>query len=94
MLLAFAVARLFPGVKSNSLEPGWVPTKMKEVAPDDIDKAHRMQVWWRRATNRLRQFPEVFLSPESSGSGSDYKKCRTTDFAARLVSYGFGYGSS
>jgi NAD(P)-dependent dehydrogenase (short-subunit alcohol dehydrogenase family) len=46
VLLAFAVARLFPGVKSNSLEPGWVPTKMGGAgAPDDIDKAHRTQVW-------------------------------------------------
>jgi NAD(P)-dependent dehydrogenase (short-subunit alcohol dehydrogenase family) len=40
------VARLFPHVKSNSLEPGWVPTKMGGAgAPDDIDKAHRTQVW-------------------------------------------------
>jgi NAD(P)-dependent dehydrogenase (short-subunit alcohol dehydrogenase family) len=46
VLLAFAVARLFPKVKSNSLEPGWVPTKMGGAgAPDDIDKAHRTQVW-------------------------------------------------
>jgi NAD(P)-dependent dehydrogenase (short-subunit alcohol dehydrogenase family) len=46
VLLAFAVARLFPSVKSNSLEPGWVPTKMGGAgAPDDIDKAHRTQVW-------------------------------------------------
>ena len=46
VLLAFAVARLFPEVKSNSLEPGWVPTKMGGAgAPDDIDKAHRTQVW-------------------------------------------------
>jgi NAD(P)-dependent dehydrogenase (short-subunit alcohol dehydrogenase family) len=46
VLLAFAVARLFPWVKSNSLEPGWVPTKMGgSGAPDDIDKAHRSQVW-------------------------------------------------
>jgi NAD(P)-dependent dehydrogenase (short-subunit alcohol dehydrogenase family) len=46
LLLAFAVARLFPGVTSNSLEPGWVPTKMGGAgAPDDIDKAHRTQVW-------------------------------------------------
>ncbi|MGB8093770.1 MAG: SDR family NAD(P)-dependent oxidoreductase, partial [Pseudolabrys sp.] len=28
VLLAFAVARMFPEVKSNSREPGWVPTKM------------------------------------------------------------------
>jgi NAD(P)-dependent dehydrogenase (short-subunit alcohol dehydrogenase family) len=46
VLLACAVARMFPGVKSNSLEPGWVPTKMGGPgAPDDIDKAHRTQVW-------------------------------------------------
>ena len=46
VLLAFAVARLFPEVKSNALEPGWVPTKMGGAgAPDDIDKAHRTQVW-------------------------------------------------
>jgi NAD(P)-dependent dehydrogenase (short-subunit alcohol dehydrogenase family) len=46
VLLAFAVARLFPAVTSNSLEPGWVPTKMGGAgAPDDIDKGHRTQVW-------------------------------------------------
>jgi len=32
--------------KSNSLEPGWVPTRMGGAgAPDDIDKAHQTQVW-------------------------------------------------
>ena len=46
VLLAFAVARLWPGVLSNALEPGWVPTKMGGPgAPDDIDAAHRTQVW-------------------------------------------------
>jgi NAD(P)-dependent dehydrogenase (short-subunit alcohol dehydrogenase family) len=46
VLLAFAVARLFPKMKSNFLEPGWVPTKMGGAgAPDDIDRAHRTQVW-------------------------------------------------
>jgi hypothetical protein len=30
---------MFPEVKSNSLEPGWVPTKMGGAgAPDDIDR--------------------------------------------------------
>ena len=39
VLLAFAVARLFPELKSNSPEPGWVPAKMGGAgAPDDIDK--------------------------------------------------------
>jgi NAD(P)-dependent dehydrogenase (short-subunit alcohol dehydrogenase family) len=46
VLLAFAVARLFPEVKSNALEPGWAPTKMGGAgAPDDINKAHLTQVW-------------------------------------------------
>jgi NAD(P)-dependent dehydrogenase (short-subunit alcohol dehydrogenase family) len=46
VLLAFAIARLWPDVLSNSLEPGWVPTKMGgSSAPDDLDEGHRTQVW-------------------------------------------------
>jgi NAD(P)-dependent dehydrogenase (short-subunit alcohol dehydrogenase family) len=46
ILLAFAVARRWPDVVSNALEPGWVPTKMGgPSAPDDLDQAHRTQVW-------------------------------------------------
>jgi NAD(P)-dependent dehydrogenase (short-subunit alcohol dehydrogenase family) len=45
-MLAFAVARRWPGVLSNSLEPGWVPTKMGGAgAPDDMDQAHLTQAW-------------------------------------------------
>ena len=45
-LLAFAVARRWPEVLSNTVEPGWVPTKMGGPgAPDDMDQAHRTQVW-------------------------------------------------
>jgi hypothetical protein len=46
VLLAFAVARRWPEVYSNALEPGWVPTKMGGPgAPDSLDDAHRTQVW-------------------------------------------------
>jgi NAD(P)-dependent dehydrogenase (short-subunit alcohol dehydrogenase family) len=46
VLLAFAVARLFPDILSNALEPGWVPTKMGGPgAPDDLDAAPRTQTW-------------------------------------------------
>jgi NAD(P)-dependent dehydrogenase (short-subunit alcohol dehydrogenase family) len=46
VLLAFAVARRWPHVLSNALEPGWVATRMGGGgAPDDIDQAHRTQVW-------------------------------------------------
>jgi NAD(P)-dependent dehydrogenase (short-subunit alcohol dehydrogenase family) len=45
-LLAFAIARRWPSVLSNALEPGWVPTKMGgSSATDDLDQAHRTQVW-------------------------------------------------
>jgi NAD(P)-dependent dehydrogenase (short-subunit alcohol dehydrogenase family) len=46
VVLAFAVARRWPDVFSNALEPGWVPTRMGGAgAPDDMDQAHRTQVW-------------------------------------------------
>ena len=46
VFLAFAVARRWPGVLSNALEPGWVPTKMGGAgAPDDLDEGCRTQVW-------------------------------------------------
>lgn len=46
VLLAFAVARRWPEVRSNALEPGWVATKMGGAgAPDDLDAGHRTQVW-------------------------------------------------
>jgi NAD(P)-dependent dehydrogenase (short-subunit alcohol dehydrogenase family) len=46
VMLAFAMARRWPEVLSNALEPGWVPTKMGGPgAPDDMDQAHRTQAW-------------------------------------------------
>jgi NAD(P)-dependent dehydrogenase (short-subunit alcohol dehydrogenase family) len=46
VLLAFAVARLWPNVLSNAMTPGWVPTKMGGAgAPDDINQAHLTQAW-------------------------------------------------
>nr|WP_295835024.1 SDR family NAD(P)-dependent oxidoreductase [uncultured Azospirillum sp.] len=45
-MLAFAIARRWPGVFCNSLEPGWVPTRMGGPgAPDDMDQAHLTQAW-------------------------------------------------
>lgn len=45
-LLAFAIARLWPDVLSNAVEPGWVSTKMGGPgATDDLDQGHRTQVW-------------------------------------------------
>jgi len=46
VLLAFAIARRWPSVHSNALEPGWVPTRMGGAgAPDDLDEGCRTQAW-------------------------------------------------
>ncbi|UOZ03483.1 SDR family NAD(P)-dependent oxidoreductase [Amycolatopsis sp. WQ 127309] len=46
ILLAFGVARRWPKVLSNSVEPGWVPTKMGGAgAPDDLELAPVTQAW-------------------------------------------------
>ena len=44
--LAFAVARKWPKVLSNAVDPGWVPTKMGGPgAPDDLKEGHLTQTW-------------------------------------------------
>lgn len=46
LVLALAVARLWPGVRSNAVEPGWVATKMGgPSAPDDLSLGADTQVW-------------------------------------------------
>jgi NAD(P)-dependent dehydrogenase (short-subunit alcohol dehydrogenase family) len=46
VLLAFAVARYWPQVLANALEPGWVATKMGGPgAPDSLAEAPKTQAW-------------------------------------------------
>src|SRR3954466_1130843 len=43
---AMAVARLWPDVYSNAVDPGWVPTRMGGPrAPDDLRLGHLTQEW-------------------------------------------------
>lgn len=52
-ILAFAVARLWPHVKSNAVTPGWVATKMGGTgAPDDLAAAPKTQVWLATSNDR------------------------------------------
>jgi NAD(P)-dependent dehydrogenase (short-subunit alcohol dehydrogenase family) len=45
-MLAFAVARVWPKVRSNALEPGWVATRMGGAgATGDLSKGHITQAW-------------------------------------------------
>ena len=44
--LALAVARRWPDVLSNAVDPGWVPTKMGgHGAPDDLEMGYLTQTW-------------------------------------------------
>lgn len=44
--LSASVARHWPAVLSNAVDPGWVPTKMGgSGAPDDLAEGHKTQAW-------------------------------------------------
>jgi NAD(P)-dependent dehydrogenase (short-subunit alcohol dehydrogenase family) len=46
VILAMAVARQWPDVYANAVNPGWVPTKMGgSAAPDDLEKGFQTQAW-------------------------------------------------
>jgi NAD(P)-dependent dehydrogenase (short-subunit alcohol dehydrogenase family) len=46
VILAFAVARKWPDVFSNALDPGWVATKMGgRSAPDNLEDGSTTQAW-------------------------------------------------
>jgi NAD(P)-dependent dehydrogenase (short-subunit alcohol dehydrogenase family) len=44
--LALTLARAWPGVLSNAVDPGWVPTKMGgPAATDDLELGYLTQTW-------------------------------------------------
>jgi NAD(P)-dependent dehydrogenase (short-subunit alcohol dehydrogenase family) len=46
LILCMAVARKWPEVYANAVDPGWVPTKMGgSGAPDDLEKGYQTQAW-------------------------------------------------
>jgi len=50
--LSAAVARLWPDVMSNAVDPGWVPTRMGGPnAPDDLRLGHLTQEWLATSTD-------------------------------------------
>ena len=71
--LAAAVARIWPEVFSNAVDPGWVPTRMGGPgAPDDLRLGHRTQVWLATSED-----------PEARTSGGYwYHQCRAEPAAS------------
>lgn len=58
LMLALTVARMWPSVCSNAVDPGWVPTKMGgSGAPDDLTKGYQTQVWLATSND-----PEALVS--------------------------------
>jgi NAD(P)-dependent dehydrogenase (short-subunit alcohol dehydrogenase family) len=46
LMLCMAVARKWPDVYANAVDPGWVPTKMGGAgAPDDLTKGYETLAW-------------------------------------------------
>ena len=67
--LAMAVARLWPDVYSNAVNPGWVPTKMGGPnAPDDLHLGHATQEWLAASDD-----------PEARTSGGYWHHMRRTE---------------
>ena len=53
LMLCLAVARRWPQVYANAVDPGWVPTKMGgKAAPDDLQKGYETQVWLAASNER------------------------------------------
>jgi NAD(P)-dependent dehydrogenase (short-subunit alcohol dehydrogenase family) len=75
VILAFAVARKWPDVLSDALEPGWVATKMGGPgAPDDLDAGAETQVWLATSND-----PEAMVT----GQYFYHQKRRAAEPAAR-----------
>jgi len=82
VVLAFAVARRWPGVLSNALEPGWVATRMGGPgAPDDLSQAPVTQAWLATSDDPAalvtgqyfyHQLPRAFHPAAASPSVQDH----------------------
>lgn len=56
LMLCKAVARRWPPVYANAVDPGWVPTKMGgKSAPDDLQQGYETQVWLAVSNDRRAQ---------------------------------------
>ena len=62
LILALAVARKWPNVISNAVDPGWEPTKMGgSSAPDDLNKGFATQIWLAVSNDKDAQVSGRYL---------------------------------
>ena len=86
VILAFAVAKVWPEVFSNALEPGWVATKMGGPgAPDDLDAAPRTQVWLATSDDPAAMVSgQYFYHLQRRGASGGIGSCRSAAAAGSL----------
>jgi len=83
---AFGVARRWPDVLSNALEPGWVATRMGGPgAPDDLDKGAQTQAWLAVSDDPAAKVSgEYFFHRRPKPASAD---ARRHDLQDRLLDY-------
>lgn len=71
LMLSMAVARLWPDVYANAVDPGWVPTKMGgSGAPDSLEKGYQTQLWLAESDDRNAKLSGEYFYHQKIG------KCR------------------
>ena len=84
--LALAVARQWPEVLSNALDPGWVPTRMGGPgAPDDMSLAPVTQAWLAVSDDLDAQVSGEYLYHQQLASV--HPAARDTGFQDELLDY-------
>jgi NAD(P)-dependent dehydrogenase (short-subunit alcohol dehydrogenase family) len=79
--LAATVARYWPDVYSNAVDPGWVPTRMGGAhATDDLELGHDTQVWLATSDN-----------PAAASTGRYWYHRQTQTPAPGVLDVGFQY---
>jgi NAD(P)-dependent dehydrogenase (short-subunit alcohol dehydrogenase family) len=82
--LAFAIARLWPNVLSNAVDPGWVPTKMGgRSATDDLEQGHLTQTWLAVSDDPAAKISGAYWHHRKQQQPASPAKDR--DFQDRLV---------
>jgi len=84
--IAFAMARRWPDVKSNAMEPGWVATKMGGPgAPDDLAKGAVTQAWLAVSDDAAANVSGEYFFHQKPKTVSP--KARRTDLQDQLMEY-------
>ena len=86
LMLAFGVARRWPKVLSNAVDPGWVPTKMGGAgAPDDLRSGAATQAWLAVSNDRAAMVTGEYFYHQKTRRPK--AAAQRTDFQDGLLDY-------